>query len=63
MEPVCIYGAHTDEEVVLGKEGERAARHVADGDDVSPIRIFRVAPYYLIPGDTRVGTLIPGQAG
>ena len=59
--PVYGYGAHTDEEVVLRKEGERDARHVADGDDVSPIRSGRFAPYYLIPGKTRVAPLIPAQ--
>ena len=30
---VYVYRAHTDEEVVLRKEGERGARHVTDGDD------------------------------
>src|SRR5581483_433278 len=58
---VFVYRAHTDNEVVLRKEGERGARHVTDGDNVSPIRIVHFAPYHLIARKTRIRPLIPAQ--
>src|SRR5579862_5950296 len=60
--PVYVYRSDTHDEVVLRKEGERDRRYVADGNHVSPIRIVHVAPYYLIPGKTRIGPLIPAQS-